>query len=160
MKKLLMTCVLTLAFLIVPNKKADAAIILGAPTASFIALGVAGVSWLGVEYSFATNNPSLRDKFIAVYKTSFFIVVLDNKTQSIAESLANKFPKLPYYALEEAAMVISKKAKHIESEKKGLKVITLSSSEFEYIDSLVPADVDLKTRDALKQVLTTEVEVY
>lgn len=158
LSKIAIALMISLSCMFAPVKKAEAGFVVGITggTASgvLIMLGGAGLGFASPLFENMSEKINMGG---VVFLLGVAVLVLDADSDTLNSNLAQEFPAMPDYIINEAAEMVKEKAALIPFNPEGLKAVSLTEAEVAELEAAIPSTVSAETVNAFKTLLTKEV---
>lgn len=158
LSKIAVALMISLSCMLAPVKKAEAGFVVGvtggAASGVLIMLGGAGLGFASPLFENMSQKINMGG---VVFLLGVAVMVLDTDSDVLSSNLAQEFPTMPDYIINEAAEMVKEKAALIPFNPEGLKTVSLTEAEFTELEAAIPAAVSAETVEAFKTLLTNEV---
>ena len=147
---------LIIASNLIPEKKAEACVFIISPMAAVVGLGVASTTLVPYLFDYEGMSRSNYDSYVdELFFSIFSISMLDQDLNRLESGLAEAFPSMPPYIINEASMLLREKAGNTAFDQNGRKSVFLTAEEFAGLESAIPESTNPKETEAFKRILTS-----
>lgn len=141
---------------LIPEKKAEACVFIISPMAAVIGLGGAASTLVPYLFDYEGMSRSNYDNYVdELFFTIFSISLLDQDLNRLEAGLANAFPTMPAYIINEASTLLRDKSKNTDFDPFGKKSVYLTPQEYAEIELAIPENTNPQEAQAFKRILTS-----